>query len=636
MDYPYLDKLTDPRTLASQSLADLAGLAQDIRHRITEIVSVNGGHLGPNLGSVESIIALHTVFDFSYDRLIFDVGHQAYPHKLLTGRHRDFPTLRRKSGVSGYPHPAESPYDTFRTGHASTSISTGLGLAEGSQRQHPDRPPCCVVYIGDGAMGGGMAYEGLNHAGHLRKNLLVVLNDNRMSISPTVGAMAAYLNRLRHQHRYRDLRDDALKLMKKLPRVGARLEETANIILDTMKHSVNPGQIFTELGFDYQGPLDGHDLKAMISLLKNLQTRPGPVLLHILTEKGRGYQPGGRAGLESIGPHALSPKSSESTAPVVPVENRPGYSEIFGQAMIRLAEKHAGLVGLTAAMPEGTGLVKFSEQYPDRYYDVGICEQHATGFCAGLAAAGLRPVFAVYSTFLQRAFDQVFHDVVLQNLPVMFGIDRAGLVGDDGPSHQGLYDIAYLRPLPGLVIMAPKDGVELAQMLDFGLSLPRPSTVRYPREAAPPDDFFFKHETLELGKPEVLTSGGEVCLLALGAMVGRAWTASSLLVKDGINNAVVNARFVKPLNPEFLAGLTAGYRLVVTLEDGALAGGFGSAVCEAVMQAGGDFGKIRCLGVPDRLIEHATREEQLQECGLDPQSIVAAVKKFVQGSGKGL
>jgi len=504
----------------------------------------------------------------------------------------------------------------------------------GLERMHPENPPRLVVYIGDGAVGGGMSFEGMNHAGHLKKNMLVVLNDNRMSISPTVGAMAAYLNRLRNQQNYQNLRNDAFNLIKKLPKYGGKLEDMANTVLDIMKHSVNPGQIFTELGFDYQGPVDGHDLGQLVKTLKWIKNRKGPVLLHILTQKGRGYKPKGRNSKATIGPHSLGPLPAaavtESEALAPPAAPAPSYSEAFSRALLKLGAENPHLIGLTAAMPEGTGLDRFAEKYPDRYFDVGICEQHAAGFSAGLAAAGLRPVFAVYSTFLQRAFDQIYHDIIMQAaLPVLFCIDRAGLVGDDGPSHQGVFDLAFLRLFPDIILLAPKDGQELEQMLAFCLAQPKTSAIRYPREAAPPPDFFTKHEPLALGQPEVLSRGSEVCLLALGAMVARAVAAAERLGAAGLKASVVNARFAKPLAAPALLEFCRRHRLVVTLEDGISRGGFGSAVLEEVLRAGGDTRKIRCLGVPDRLIEHGPREEQLKECGLDAESIVRQVKQWM-------
>ena len=612
------------------SLEQLRELCEDIRNRISEVVRENGGHLGPNLGSVEIITACHKVFNLNKDRLVFDVGHQSYPHKLIAGRHRKFDSLRQKKGISGYPHQGESEYDVFRSGHASTAISTSVGISEGFKYSSNKSKNKVIALIGDGSMTGGMAFEGLNHAGHINSDIVVILNDNRMSISPTVGALSNYFNKVRHNKVVENVTEEIIKFLGNLPKFGDRLEETAKFILEESRSILNPGQIFTVLGFDYYGPVDGHNLEELIKTLKNVKDQKGPILIHALTEKGRGYRPKGK-GFEAIsGPHALSPgtrqKEEAKKKHTTTSSKSDSYSKVFVDNLIQIAKKNKKVIGITAAMADGTGLDLFKKYFPKRYYDVGICEQHATGFAAGLASSGMRPVFAVYSTFLQRGFDQIFHDIALQgDLPVIFCIDRAGLVGDDGPSHHGAYDIVYLRVIPDFVLMAPKDGKELSMMMDFAIEMNNYSAIRYPRQSIPSDDFFDSHKPLKLGTPELLKKGKKVCLLAYGAMNENSKLAWESLKASGIEVTLVNARFAKPLNKRWYTQLARSHDVIITIEDGAVGGGFGSAVLEILADL--DV-KVKVLGIPDKLIEHASRDEQIKECKMDVSSIVKCVKSY--------
>ena len=628
--YAYLDKLNSPKAVKKMSLNQLKGLCEDIRNRISQVVRETGGHLGPNLGAVEIITACHKVFNLDKDRLVFDVGHQAYPHKLIAGRHKTFDTLRQKNGVSGYPHQGESGYDVFRSGHASTAISTSTGIAEGFKHLSSKKKNQVIALVGDGSMTGGMAFEGLNHAGHINSNLIIILNDNRMSISPTVGGLSNYLNKVRHNKVIGNVKAEIIKFLSHLPRIGDKLEDLANFVIEEGRTLMNPGQIFTVLGFDYYGPVDGHDIKILIETLKSAKAQKGPVLIHALTDKGKGYRLGNKEAQVINGPHALNPgtrEKEEAKKKNLPIPKKgKSYSACFVEALIKIATRDKNVIGITAAMPEGTALDVFGKKFPTRYYDVGICEQHATGFAAGLANSGMKPVFAVYSTFLQRGFDQIFHDISLQSdLAVVFCIDRAGLVGDDGPSHHGAYDIAYLRMMPGFVLMAPKDGKELEQMMKFAIKSPKPVAIRYPRQAIPADNFFNSSQPINLGVPEILKKGTKVCLLAYGAMVENAKSATDALEKEGIKITLVNGRFAKPLNKKAYRNLANDHEVIITIEDGTMLGGFGTAVLEVT---NGEGAQVDILGIPDRLIEHASRLEQLKECNLDVSSIIKRVKSY--------
>ena len=638
-NYAILNALKNPHEQISKfSDQKLNALALEIRNRVSEVVRENGGHLGPNLGAVEITIACHAVFDLKKDRIFFDVGHQSYPHKIITKRHKKFFTLRKEKGISGYPHQKESIYDTMRGGHASTAISTALGAKKGFSltRKNDKRT---IALVGDGSMTGGMAFEGLNHAGHLEEDLIVILNDNSFSISPTVGGLANALNNFRHGKMYQNLKNNLLDKVKKIPRFGRKIEHLITAVLNEAKKLSTPSQVFTVLGFDYLGPIDGNDVIEMKKILNQAKEQRGPTLIHAITEKGVGYNP---HGLETtnketnlIGPHALSPGQREKEEKIkqkINITKGKSYSAVFTESLISLARQNSKIVAITAAMAEGTGLVEYAKVFPKRYFDVGICEAHATGFCAGLNLAGQQPAFVVYSTFLQRAFDQIFHEIVLQqNLAVVFAIDRAGLVGDDGPSHHGIYDIAYLRIFPNFVLMAPKDQRELTAMLQLAFSLKKPVALRYPRDVIPPDDHFKANQKLILGEGELLQAEGKICCLAYGSMVYEASLALNQLKKeDDLDVALYNLRFAKPISTKSILNLFQRYERLIVLEEGVSIGGVGSAILEVVNQAGLPSHKVHCWGIPDKLIEHAPRKNQLKEAGLSQEEIVKKIKSLLK------
>lgn len=647
MDYPLLTSLKLPQDLKKLPAKQYKKLAEEVRDFISDAVKKNGGHLGPNLGVVDIVLGCHVAFDLSKDRLVFDVGHQAYPHKVLTGRIKEFSTLRKKNGMSGYPSQKESIYDVYRSGHASTAISTALGIRCGFDQSPELHDRHVIALVGDGSMTGGMAFEGLNHAGHLKKNLIVILNDNSMSISPTVGGLAKTFSDFRHLEFYTHVREGVVSNIKKIPKLGQKLEAIVNYTLEEATRIVTPGQIFTVLGFDYIGPIDGNNAKEVIQALnKAKKVKDRPVLIHALTKKGLGFKPNGPDGEVTVGPHALSPPSSAlvkaNTVAKKPIAKMPSYSATAVAAVMEVAKKDKKVIAITAAMADGTGLSKFQEQYPDRYFDVGICEAHAVGLSAGISTVGLKPFFAVYSTFFQRGFDQVFHDVVLQgNVPVVFGIDRAGVVGDDGPSHHGSYDIAYLRIFPHMVIMAPKDGKELNAMLKFAFGLNRTTAVRYPRTSIPTDDYYKCYQKaatpVRLGKSEILKLGkSKVCLYAYGSMVQVAAQAEQELAREGIDVSLVNARFAKPIDVNILKKICISHTHLVVLEEGTIRGGLGSAVLEEISVLSNDKAnakiadtKIMLCGLPDKLVEHATRDEQFKMCKIDYRSIIKLVKELV-------
>ncbi|MGE5481904.1 MAG: 1-deoxy-D-xylulose-5-phosphate synthase [Bacteroidota bacterium] len=622
-----LDQIDSPADLRRLSRLQLRQLAQELREEIINTVSTNGGHLAPNLGVIELTLALHTVLDTPRDKLIWDVGHQAYAHKLLTGRRDRFSTLRQQGGLSGYPRREESPYDTFGVGHASTSISAALGMAVARDRKGEEHR--VVAVIGDGALTGGMAYEALNHAGQLGTQLLVVLNDNEMSISPNVGAIAHYLNRLRIEPGYNRAKTDLKALARHLPG-GQRAFDLASRVKDSVKHMLLPGALFEELGFAYFGPLDGHNIEELQRALRCVLKLWRPVLLHVITQKGKGYQPAENDPARYHGTVAFDRLTGRTTVKL----SGPSYSAVFADTLVQLAADDPRIVAITAAMPDGTGLDRFAKMYPNRCFDVGIAEQHAVTFAAGLAASGLRPVVAIYSTFLQRAYDQVIHDVCLQRLPVIFALDRAGLVGEDGATHQGVFDLAYLRAVPNLNLAAPRDADELRSLLRTALDAGGPFAIRYPRgtalwrggEVPPPAVLSQPIKPLAVGRGEVLAEGSRVALVAYGAMVEPARQAAALLLQTGITATVVNARFLKPLDEPLLVRVGRSHPLVVTLEEGVLAGGFGSAILELFATHDLQVPVLR-LGVPDRFIEHASQAEQREGLGLTATAIAAAVRE---------
>jgi 1-deoxy-D-xylulose-5-phosphate synthase len=623
----HLSEITHPNQLHGLSIRELEQIAREIREKHLQTVATSGGHLGPGLGVVELTIALYQTLDLDKDKVTWDVGHQAYPHKLLTGRYNDFHTLRQKGGIAGYLNRGESKFDHFGAGHASTSISSALGMA--IARDLRGETFKCVAVIGDGALTGGMALEAINHAGHLPKtNLLVVLNDNNMSISPNVGAIPRYLNKIRVSPEVQFVTDNLQGQLKNIPFVGEALYPELDRVKEGMKRLAVPkvGAVFEELGFTYMGPVDGHNIAELIGTFKAAHKHQGPVLVHVCTTKGKGYE---IAEKDQVSYHAQTPFNID-TGKAIPSNKPkpPGYSKVFAHTLISLAENDPKIVAITAAMATGTGLDKFQAKLPRQYVDVGIAEQHAVTLAAGLAAEGMRPVATIYSTFLQRAFDQIIHDVCIQKLPVFFCMDRAGIVGADGPTHQGMYDIAYLRFIPNMVVMAPKDEGELQRMVATGIAYTDgPIAMRYPRGEGYGVPLLEEGwETLPIGKGEILRQGDDVLLVAYGSMVHPAQQAAQLLSEHGIEATVVNARFVKPLDLELILPLAAGIGKVVTLEEGCLQGGFGSAVLEALLDNNITV-PVERIGVPDILVEHATPEQSLDSLGLTSPQIAEKVRK---------
>ena len=604
-----MNAIRDPADLRQLDRKQLRPLADELRAFILESVAKTGGHLSSNLGTVELTVALHYVFDTPDDRLVWDVGHQTYAHKILTGRRAGMSNLRMQGGIAGFPRRDESPYDTFGTAHSSTSISAALGMAVAAKQKGEDRRTIAV--IGDGAMTAGMAFEALNNAGVLGANLLVVLNDNDMSISHPVGALRNYLARLMSGPLYSSVRGTGDRILRGTP----TLHEFAKRWEEHMKGMVTPGTLFEEFGFNYIGPIDGHDTEALVATLANIKKLRGPQFLHVVTKKGKGYAPAEEDPVLYHGPGKFDPAIGIVSKP----STKPTYSQIFGDWLCDIAQLDKRLIGITPAMREGSGMVKFSEQYPDRYFDVGIAEQHAVTFAAGLACEGMKPVVAIYSTFLQRAYDQVIHDVVLQNLPVVFAIDRAGLVGADGPTHAGSFDYSFLRCLPNTTVMAPADENECRQMLFTAFSLNSPSAVRYPRGSGPGVAIQAKMRALPIGKGEVRRDGRRIALLAFGSMVKPALDAA-----EELHATVANMRFVKPLDDELVLKLALSHDLIVTIEENTIHGGAGSAVVESLLKQNVTTNVLQ-LGLPDRFIDHGDPAAMLAECGLDKAGIVASV-----------
>ncbi|MES1021281.1 1-deoxy-D-xylulose-5-phosphate synthase [Gloeocapsa sp. BRSZ] len=623
----HLSEITHPNQLHGLSIRQLQQIARQIRDKHLQTVAASGGHLGPGLGVVELTLALYQTLDLDQDKVIWDVGHQAYPHKLITGRYSQFHTLRQKDGVAGYLKRCESPFDHFGAGHASTSISAALGMALARDLKGEKFKVAAV--IGDGALTGGMALEAINHAGHLPKtNLLVVLNDNEMSISPNVGAISRHLNKMRLSPPVQFLSDNLEEQVKQIPFVGDSLETELERFKEGMKRLAVPkvGAVFEELGFTYMGPVDGHNLEELITTFKQAHKIGGPVLVHVATVKGKGYA---IAEQDQVGYHAQSPFNL-TTGKAIPSSKPkpPGYSKVFAHALVKLAENNPKIVGITAAMATGTGLDKLQAKLPQQYIDVGIAEQHAVTLAAGLACEGMRPVVAIYSTFLQRGYDQIVHDVCIQNLPVFFCMDRAGIVGADGPTHQGMYDIAYLRCLPNMVLMAPKDEAELQRMVVTGVDYTNgPIAMRYPRGNGYGVPLMEEGwEPVEIGKGETLRHGDDVLLLGFGSMVYPAMQVAEILSEHGIQATVVNARFAKPLDTELILPLAHRIGRVVTLEEGCLMGGFGSAVAEALLDADVVV-PVKRFGIPDTLVDHASPDQSKAELGLTSPQIAQEVLK---------
>jgi len=610
-----LETINGPQDLKRLTLEQLTQLAGEIRQRMIEVVSATGGHLASSLGTVELCIALHYCLNTPQDKIVWDVGHQAYAHKLLTGRNKGFATLRQFGGTSGFPCKEESEHDPFSVGHSSTAVSLALGLASARDCSTPKQNFKVVAVIGDGSLSGGVCFEGLNNTGHLKKDILVVLNTNEMSISPNVGALSTYLNKLISLPVYNRFKTSLEALISvRLPK-GSRIIKIANKFEESLKGLFIPGMLFEELGFRYFGPLDGHNLGLLIPRIKNILTIRGPLLLHVVTQKGKGFK---HAEDNPVKFHGIGPFDIATGESVKKPGAHNTYTNTFSEKITALARLHPGLVTITAAMPEGTGLDRFRDAFPERFFDVGIAEAHAVCFAAGLAKEGLKPVVAVYSTFLQRAYDQLIEDVALQNLGVIFAVDRAGIVGEDGQTHQGIFDIAYFRSIPNFVLMAPKDGREFEAMLEFCLTLDAPSAVRYPRACLPVQGLACS--PLMRGKAEVLRQGGDVAIFALGSMVYPALEAAETLSRQGLESFVANSRFIKPLDQELFSRAAEKARLVVTVEEGVIEGGFGSAVTEVLNRP------VLRLGIPSAFVPHGKREILLEKFGLTSQGIAARIK----------
>lgn len=621
-----LDTINSPEDVKQLTMPQLLQLAEEIRQFLIEVISRTGGHLAPNLGVVELTLALHRIFSTPQDKIIFDVGHQAYVHKIITGRREQFPTLRQYGGLSGFPKRTESEHDAFGTGHSSTSISAAVGMAAARDLQGEDYN--VVAVIGDGSMTGGMAYEALNNAGMLHKKLIVVLNDNEMSISRNVGAMSDYLYHLRTGETYNKIKNDIEGWLKNME-FGTDVLKAIRRLKGSVKYLIVPQSIFEELGFTYLGPVDGHDLPGLLEVLQAATKVDGPVLVHVLTKKGKGYKPAEDCPnkFHGTGPFEIA-TGKKITKPGAPVT----YTEVFGETLSRLADTDEKIVGITAAMPDGTGLSVFAKDHPERFFDVGIAEQHAVTAAAGMAAAGMKPVAAIYSTFMQRAYDSVLHDICMQKLHVTMCLDRAGLVGDDGYTHHGVFDFAYLRSIPNMTIMAPKDEGELRHMLKTALDFDGPVSVRYPRGSGVGVDISGPAEALPIGKAEVLREGRDVCFWAIGSMVQSAMEAAAILAQQGVSAGVVNMRFAKPLDSELLLVHARRYGRLVTLEEGVLAGGVGSAVLETLNGAGLlEQCRVLTLGIPDEFVPHGDKKLLLRDIQLDVPSIVSRTADLVKG-----
>lgn len=621
-----LDKINSPADVKKLSDEQLKQLAAEIRQLLIKVISHTGGHLAPNLGVVELTLALHKVFTTPQDKLVFDVGHQAYIHKIITGRREQFPTLRQYGGLSGFPKRCESEHDAFGTGHSSTSISAALGMAVARDLQGEDYN--VVAIIGDGSMTGGMAFEALNNAGTLHKKMVVVLNDNEMSISKNVGAMSDYLYHLRTGETYNKIKNDIEGWLKNME-FGTDVLKAIRRLKGSVKYLMVPTSIFEELGFTYLGPVDGHDIHGLIEVLQAAKKIDGPVMVHVLTKKGKGYKPAEESPnkFHGTGPFEIA-TGKKITNPAAPIS----YTEVFGKTITELADSDKKIVGLTAAMPDGTGLNIFAQAHPDRFFDVGIAEQHAVTAAAGMAAAGMKPVTAIYSTFMQRAYDSILHDICMQKLHVTMCLDRAGLVGDDGYTHHGVFDYAYLRSIPNMTIMAPKDENELRHMLNTALSFNGPISVRYPRGSGVGVDITEPMQELPIGKAEVLREGKELCFWAIGSMVQSAVQVADKLKEQGIDAGVVNMRFAKPLDKELLIEHAKRYGKIVTLEEGVLAGGVGSEVLEILDDAGllQQCAVLR-LGIPDEFVTHGDKKLLFRDLGLDTDAIVQKAAAFVKG-----
>lgn len=623
--YKILDKIDSPKDLKALSLKELELLAGEIRQKIVETVAKRGGHLAPNLGAVELTLALHYVFNAPRDKIIWDVGHQSYAHKLITGRREKFHTLRTYGGISGFPKRHESPYDTFDTGHSSTSISVGLGIA--TAKAHRGEKDRVIAVIGDGAMTAGMAFEALNQAGHMEKDLIVVLNDNEMSISPNVGALSSFLSRKITGRRFQSFKKELENFLKSLPGVGDNIINVLRKSEDSLITFFTPGMLFEAFKFKYIGPINGHRLDQLISAFNNIQHLKGPVLVHTITVKGKGYRPAEDrpAKFHGIGCFDISSGTALKGQEPCP----PSYTEVFGDTIVELGTKDERIFAITAAMPEGTGLIKFAEKFPARFFDVGIAEQHAVTFAAGLAVEGFRPVVAIYSTFLQRAYDQVIHDVCLPNLPVLFAIDRGGIVGEDGPTHHGHFDLTYLRALPNMTLMAPKDENELRHMLYTAFRREGPVAIRYPRGHGRGVKLDMEFKKIPIGEMEVIKEGRDLVILAVGSMVWPSVDAAEELAKEGLEVSVINCRFIKPLDPR-IVDLAKRVGRILVVEENVRYGGLGAGILELLNDSGVYSIKLRRMGLPDKFLEHGPVSLLREKCGLDKKGIVREAKALLE------
>jgi 1-deoxy-D-xylulose-5-phosphate synthase len=623
--YSVLEKVAFPEDIRKLSIAELNTLSQEIRDLIIDTVASRGGHLASSLGAVELTLALHFIFNTPQDKIIWDVGHQSYAHKIITGRKEQFSSLRKQGGISGFPRREESIYDAFNVGHSGTSISAAAGFAQAKcLKGEKDK---IIAVIGDGSMTTGMAFEALNWAGDSKKDLIIVLNDNEMSISPNVGALSSYLNRIMTGHRVTKLKSDVKGFLRSIPGIGEHIVKFSQQIEESLKTFVVPGGLFEELGFTYVGPLEGHRLDYLIKNFQNVRDLEGPVLVHVITKKGKGYK---FAEEKPLSYHGIAPFDVETGQAHASASVFPAYTEIFGKTLVELAQEDQRLVAITAAMCEGTGLEQFQKAFPQRLYDVGIAEQHAVTFAAGLAVEGFLPVVAIYSTFLQRAYDQILHDVCLQNLPVIFAIDRAGIVGEDGATHQGIFDYSYLRSIPNLIVMAPKDENELRHMLKTAVSCGSPVSLRYPRGKGVGAKLDKKIKTLKIGKGEVLRKGSDLAVIAVGATVYPALAAAEKMAGEKVSVEVINARFVKPIDSALILNTARSFKKIIIVEENVLQGGFGSAVLEMLAEKSVSNVKIKRLGIPDEFVEHATQAQLRHKYGIDEEGIIRAIKQMVK------
>jgi 1-deoxy-D-xylulose-5-phosphate synthase len=621
----FIDEINSPADLKRVPVNMLSEVAEELRQEIISVVSENGGHLGASLGAVEIALAAHYVFEAPEDKIVWDVGHQAYGHKIITGRRALFKSLRQKGGISGFPRREESEYDTFGVGHASTAISAALGMAVARDLKGDHYH--VIAIVGDGALTGGIAFEAINNAGMLKKDIIIILNDNKMSISQNVGAVSRYLTMITSGKIYNRMEADVWELLGLIPKVGGKTRKLARRIKTSIKNLIVPGTLFEQLGFKYFGPIDGHNIEFLVQTLRDIKKIRGPVLVHVFTQKGKGYAFAENDDLHSHGVSSFDKVPGDRKAP----GKAPTYTQLFGDTVVKLAEQDPSIVAITAAMTDNTGIRKFSEMFPERFFDVGIAEQHAVTFACGLATKDLTPVVAIYSSFLQRAFDQLIHDVALQKLPVRFALDRGGLVGEDGPTHHGAFDISYLRLIPNMVVMAPKDENELQHMMKTLVAYNQgPIALRYPRGVGYGVPLDTELQALPIGKAEVIKEGNDVAFLAIGSPVMPCMEAADLLQRDHhIDAAVINARFAKPIDAEVIEALVARALPIITVEENTLVGGFGSSVLEYLSRKGHDSVRVECAGIPDCFIEHGTREELLADIKLHARELAERAARLV-------